>query len=98
MTASVTRACSWRCSQSAVVRHSARSDSGLAILAHSVAGIGLILLIVGHIYLAIWVRGSITGMVTGYVSRAWARQHHDRWYGEVKAKEGKKVEAKGSGS
>ena len=61
----------------------------LAILAHSVAGIGLILLIVGHIYLAIWVRGSITGMVTGYVSRAWARQHHDRWYGELKAKESK---------
>ncbi len=70
----------------------------LAILAHSVAGIGLILLIVGHIYLAIWVRGSITGMVTGYVSHAWARQHHDRWYGELKAKESnqsKAVAAKG---
>lgn len=59
----------------------------LAILAHSIAGIGLILLIVGHIYLAIWVRGSITGMVTGYVSRAWAKQHHDRWYDELQAKE-----------
>lgn len=59
----------------------------LAILAHAVAGIGLILLILGHIYLAIWVRGSITGMVTGYVSRAWVRQHHDRWYDELKARE-----------
>ena len=59
----------------------------LAILAHSVAGIGLILLILGHIYLAIWVRGSITGMVTGYVSRAWVRQHHDRWYDELVAKD-----------
>ncbi len=58
----------------------------LAILAHSVAGIGLILLILGHIYLAIWVRGSITGMVTGYVSKAWARQHHDRWSEELDAK------------
>ncbi|MBJ2149994.1 formate dehydrogenase subunit gamma [Paracoccus sp. IB05] len=55
----------------------------LAILAHSVAGIGLILLILGHIYLAIWVRGSITGMVTGYVSKRWAAQHHDRWAEEV---------------
>ena len=59
----------------------------LAILAHSIAGIGLILLILGHIYLAIWVRGSITGMVTGYVSRAWARQHHDRWAEELRIKE-----------
>ncbi|MDF3606475.1 formate dehydrogenase subunit gamma [Paracoccus sp. DMF-8] len=59
----------------------------MAILAHSVAGIGLILLIVGHIYLAIWVRGSISGMVTGYVSRAWARQHHDRWAAEIEARE-----------
>lgn len=59
----------------------------MAILAHSVAGIGLILLIVGHIYLAIWVRGSISGMVTGYVSRAWARQHHDRWAAELEARE-----------
>lgn len=59
----------------------------LAILAHSVAGIGLILLILGHIYLAIWVRGSVSGMVTGYVSKAWARQHHDRWADELDAKE-----------
>lgn len=58
----------------------------LAILAHSVAGIALILLILGHIYLAIWVRGSISGMVTGYVSKAWARQHHDRWAAELEAR------------
>lgn len=59
----------------------------LAILVHSAAGIGLILLILGHIYLAIWVRGSVSGMVTGYVSKAWARQHHDRWADELDAKE-----------
>lgn len=66
----------------------------LAILIHSVAGIGLILLILGHIYLAIWVRGSINGMVTGYVSKAWIHHHHDRWHDELQAakkdvKEGK---------
>ena len=65
----------------------------LAILVHSIAGAGLILLILGHIYLAIWVRGSISGMVTGYVSRPWARQHHDRWYGTLKAKEEKAKQA-----
>jgi formate dehydrogenase subunit gamma len=54
----------------------------LALLAHSVAGLALILLVIGHIYMGIWVRGSIGGMISGYVSRAWARQHHDRWYEE----------------
>lgn len=54
----------------------------LALLAHSLAGLGLILLVIGHIYMGIWVRGSIGGMISGYVSRAWARQHHDRWYEE----------------
>lgn len=57
----------------------------LALFLHALAGVGLILLIVGHIYLAIWVRGSISGMLTGYVSRAWARKHHDRWYQELTA-------------
>jgi len=57
-----------------------------ALLLHSLAGIGLMLLILGHIYLAIWVRGSIKGMVNGYVSRGWARQHHDRWHEELEAK------------
>lgn len=55
----------------------------LAILAHSFAGIGLILLVVGHVYLALWVRGSIAGMVSGWVPRAWVRQHHDRWSEEL---------------
>lgn len=59
----------------------------LAILAHSIAGIGLILLILGHIYMGLWVRGSISGMATGYVSRKWAHHHHDRWYDEIKAAE-----------
>lgn len=58
-----------------------------AILVHSIAGIGLMLLIAGHIYLAIWVRGSISGMVTGYVSKSWAKQHHDGWYDELQAEE-----------
>lgn len=52
----------------------------VALLAHSLAGLGLILLVIGHIYMGLWVRGSVGGMITGYVSRAWARQHHDRWY------------------
>ncbi|MWP46450.1 formate dehydrogenase subunit gamma [Gilliamella sp. Pas-s27] len=52
----------------------------IAILFHSLAAISLILLAIGHAYMAIWVKGSIKGMITGYVSRAWARKNHSAWY------------------
>ncbi|MEE1867853.1 formate dehydrogenase subunit gamma [Pseudomonas auratipiscis] len=55
----------------------------IGLLVHAVAGISLILLIIGHAYLAFWVKGSIRGMVTGYVSRTWAKTHHDRWYRQI---------------
>ncbi|NUF28397.1 formate dehydrogenase subunit gamma [Gilliamella sp. ESL0254] len=54
----------------------------IAIFFHSLAAIGLILLAIGHAYMAIWVKGSINGMITGYVSRAWARKNHSAWYEE----------------
>lgn len=59
----------------------------LGLFVHAAAGIALILLIIGHIYMGFWVKGSISGMVTGYVSRAWARAHHDRWYRQIASKE-----------
>ncbi|MBC9129934.1 formate dehydrogenase subunit gamma [Frischella sp. Ac13] len=52
----------------------------LAIFFHSLAAIGLILLIIGHAYMAFWVKGSVKGMISGYVSRAWARKNHSKWY------------------
>jgi len=58
----------------------------LGLFLHAAAGIALILLILGHAYLAFWVKGSIGGMVTGYVSHRWARSHHDRWYRQVVGK------------
>ena len=42
-----------------------------------------------HIYMAFWVKGSITGMIEGRVSRRWAKKHHPRWYREVEAQEDK---------
>lgn len=62
----------------------------IALLTHALAGISLILLIIGHAYLAFWVKGSIRGMITGYVSRTWAKSHHDRWYQQISNKSEKK--------
>ncbi len=57
------------------------------LFVHALAGISLILLIIGHAYLAFWVKGSIRGMVTGYVSHRWAKTHHDRWYRQISNKQ-----------
>ncbi|KFA58148.1 formate dehydrogenase subunit gamma [Gilliamella sp. Choc4-2] len=54
----------------------------IAIFFHSFAAICLILLAIGHAYMAFWVKGSIKGMITGYVSRAWAHKNHSLWYEE----------------
>lgn len=52
----------------------------IGLLVHAVAGVLLMLLIIGHIYLAFWVKGTLSSMSTGRVSRGWARTHHPRWY------------------
>ncbi len=55
----------------------------LSSVAHAAAAALMIILIMGHIYLAIWTRGSIRAMTRGTVSRAWAKQHHALWYHEM---------------
>ncbi|MDO4232419.1 MAG: formate dehydrogenase subunit gamma [Lautropia sp.] len=51
-----------------------------ASVVHAAAAIGMILLIVLHVYAAIWTRGTIRAMFYGTVTRAWAKQHHRAWY------------------
>ncbi|XKM13739.1 formate dehydrogenase subunit gamma [Orbaceae bacterium ac157xtp] len=70
----------------------------IAIFFHSVAAIGLILLIIGHIYMAIWVKGTILSMIGGYVPRVWARKNHSQWYHDemVKVFEKEQAEKKGT--
>ncbi|MDE8558132.1 formate dehydrogenase cytochrome b556 subunit [Pantoea vagans] len=54
----------------------------LALVVHSVSAVTLIIVIMVHIYAALWVKGTLTAMVEGWVSAEWARQHHPRWYRE----------------
>ena len=51
-----------------------------ALVVHSVAAVLLIAIIMMHVYAALWVKGTITAMVEGWVTAAWARKHHPRWY------------------
>ncbi len=52
----------------------------LASVIHATVGATMIGLILGHIYAAIWIRGTIHAMLYGTVTRAWAKQHHEAWY------------------
>lgn len=55
----------------------------VAALIHALAAFVLIAATLAHIYAAIWVKGSISAMTRGSVSRAWAKQHHPGWYREM---------------
>ncbi len=50
---------------------------------HDVAFIAFLLLIIGHIYLAIVEPGTFESQLDGTVSKPWARLHHPRWYRDV---------------
>ncbi len=63
-----------------------------ALMLHSFAAVALIVVIMVHIYAALWVKGTITAMVEGWVTKTWAKKHHPRWYREVRQKQEKSSE------
>lgn len=62
----------------------------LASLVHAFAAFVLVTSIIVHIYAAIWIKGSFGAMMSGWVSRAWAKKHHELWYDDVVRKERQK--------
>lgn len=66
----------------------ARETMQIANLLHAVGSLILIVGSFGHIYIGtVGTEGALEGMKTGYVDETWAKQHHDLWYEEVKAKQ-----------
>jgi formate dehydrogenase subunit gamma len=59
-----------------------------ASLLHAFFATVLIVLIIVHVYSAIWVAGSTRAMVRGYVSRGWAWKHHRAWLRDVDRESG----------
>ncbi len=56
----------------------------LAILIHEASALITIGAFIIHVYMSVFVvPGSVTAMVEGHVSRAWARTHHRLWYDRV---------------
>lgn len=56
-----------------------------AVLVHALAAIVIICVWIVHVYAAIWVRGTIGGMVRGRVTGGWAWRHHRRWLRDLAA-------------
>lgn len=57
-----------------------------ANIVHAISAILFIVMSLGHIYIgSIGAEGAYESMRLGLVDEAWAKEHHDLWYEEVKA-------------
>ncbi|MBX3502610.1 MAG: formate dehydrogenase subunit gamma [Alphaproteobacteria bacterium] len=54
----------------------------LAAVVHSASAVLLLIVVITHVYAAIWVRGTIRGMTRGSVTGGWAWRHHRKWLRE----------------
>ncbi|MBL8516264.1 MAG: formate dehydrogenase subunit gamma [Betaproteobacteria bacterium] len=57
-----------------------------ATLLHAVSALVLIIGVMVHIYAAIWVKGTMRGMMQGTVTDKWAKKHHPLWHKEMSEK------------
>ena len=63
-----------------------RGDMQIAHMLHLLCAVWMMALIMGHIYMGtLGVKGAYGAMKTGYVDEAWAKEHHELWYDDVKA-------------
>ena len=58
-----------------------------AAVVHAVVAWLTILLLIVHIYAAIWVRGTMRGMTEGRVTAGWAWKHHRKWFRDQAARQ-----------
>ncbi len=67
-----------------------RGTMQLVNVIHASVGMLFIAMGLGHIYMGtIGVEGAYESMRNGMVDEAWAREHHDYWYNEVRARKGR---------
>ena len=63
-----------------------RSTMQIAHMVHAVATVLMMAMFIGHIYIGtLGMEGAYQGMTTGYVDEAWAKEHHEYWYDDIKA-------------
>ena len=74
---------------------SALQETQLSLIWHSLVGLVMIAIIIGHIYIgSVGMEGAIDAVGSGQVDLNWAREHHNLWVEEVEsdAKKGQAAE------
>lgn len=59
----------------------------ITALLHALAAFAIVLCFIVHVYAAYWTTGAIPSMITGWVSKNWARHHSELWYEKQMAEE-----------
>jgi formate dehydrogenase subunit gamma len=63
-----------------------RGQMQVALMVHGVASLLMMAMFMGHIYIGtVGMKGAYGGMRSGYVDEAWAKEHHEWWYDDIKA-------------
>jgi formate dehydrogenase subunit gamma len=63
-----------------------RATMQIANVIHGIAAVLMIAMSLGHIYMGtIGMEGAYRAMRDGWVDEAWAKEHHELWYDDVKA-------------
>jgi formate dehydrogenase subunit gamma len=63
-----------------------RGNMQIAHMLHAVAGVLMMAMFAGHIYLgSVGMKGAYQAMRTGYVDEGWAQEHHALWADDIKA-------------
>jgi formate dehydrogenase subunit gamma len=63
-----------------------RGQMQIGHMVHGAASVLMMAMFIGHIYLGtVGVKGALQGMKTGRVDEAWAKEHHELWYDDIKA-------------
>lgn len=63
-----------------------RATMQIGHMVHAVAAVLMMAMFLGHIYIGtIGMKGAYKAMRTGYVDEAWAKEHHEYWYDDIKA-------------
>jgi formate dehydrogenase subunit gamma len=63
-----------------------RGNMQLAHITHAIATVLIMAMAMGHIYIGtLGTQDAYKAMRTGYVDEAWAKQHHEHWYEDIKA-------------
>ena len=62
-----------------------RATMQIAHMVHAAATVLMMAMFLGHIYLGtLGMQGAYKAMATGYVDEAWAKEHHEYWYDDIK--------------